>query len=372
MAVAAKIWNRTGVQNLYRHRSGIYYARTKVNGKPVWKTLETDVFSVAKLKKETELTKLRKMVTAQHSASLVKGTIGEARAIYLADLKNSTGIKVSTVHYREQTVKALFKTWPELQDLPFKKVKAADCKVWAKRFFDLYSPTRFNNTVDTLRQILQIGVKEGFLVENPAEEIQKARVLQKRLILPSKTQFELLVRTIESAGAWCSSACADLVRFLAFSGCRQMEAAFVKNEDIDFEKGCISIWGRGNDGTKNGEFRVIPMIPEMRNMLQRLVDSPHPVRNAKRKDSGYIMAVVECQKAIARACEKLRIPRITHHDLRHLFATICIESGVDIPTISRWLGHKDGGVLAMKTYGHLRDEHSTAQAKKVTFGSTQK
>jgi integrase len=37
--------------------------------------------------------------------------------------------------------------------------------------------------------------------------------------------------------------------------------------------------------------------------------------------------------------------------LRHLFATRCIETGVDIPTVSRWLGHKDGGGLAMKVYG---------------------
>jgi hypothetical protein len=41
---------------------------------------------------------------------------------------------------------------------------------------------------------------------------------------------------------------------------------------------------------------------------------------------------------------------------------------VDIPTVSRWLGHKDGGALAMKTYGHLRREHSVAQAQKVHFG----
>jgi hypothetical protein len=40
---------------------------------------------------------------------------------------------------------------------------------------------------------------------------------------------------------------------------------------------------------------------------------------------------------------------------------------VDIPTVSRWLGHKDGGALAMKTYGHLRREHSVAQAQRVTF-----
>jgi integrase len=46
----------------------------------------------------------------------------------------------------------------------------------------------------------------------------------------------------------------------------------------------------------------------------------------------------------------------------------CIESGVDISTISKWLGHKDGGALAMRVYGHLRQEHSFAQIKRVTFG----
>jgi integrase len=61
---------------------------------------------------------------------------------------------------------------------------------------------------------------------------------------------------------------------------------------------------------------------------------------------------------------------VTHHDLRHLFATRCIESGVDIPTVSRWLGHKDGGALAMKVYGHLRNQHSSSMAKLVNFAPT--
>ena len=47
--------------------------------------------------------------------------------------------------------------------------------------------------------------------------------------------------------------------------------------------------------------------------------------------------------------------------------TRCIESGVDIPTVSRWLGHKDGGALAMRVSGHLRNEHSQQMAQKVRF-----
>src|SRR5438046_7150291 len=51
------------------------------------------------------------------------------------------------------------------------------------------------------------------------------------------------------------------------------------------------------------------------------------------------------KNSMTNAAAKIGMKRITHHDLRHLFATICSESGVDIPTVSRWLGHKDGGAF---------------------------
>ena len=104
----------------------------------------------------------------------------------------------------------------------------------------------------------------------------------------------------------------------------------------------------------------MPMISNMERLLKRLkAAAPTPV--------GRIVQVGHCNEALARACNELGISRITHHDLRHLFATRCIEAGVDIPTVAKWLGHKDGGVLALKTYGHLRNEHSQAMAKKVKF-----
>ena len=37
----------------------------------------------------------------------------------------------------------------------------------------------------------------------------------------------------------------------------------------------------------------------------------------------------------------------------------------------KWLGHKDGGALAMKVYGHLRDQHSEEMAARVSFSTTQ-
>ena len=104
------------------------------------------------------------------------------------------------------------------------------------------------------------------------------------------------------------------------------------------------------------------MIPKMKALLLKL-KSECPEATA----SDPVMLVNECQQAMTRAAEKVGMSRITHHDLRHLFATRCIELGADIPTISRWLGHVDGGALAMKTYVHLRDDHSVTMAQKMIF-----
>ena len=68
-----------------------------------------------------------------------------------------------------------------------------------------------------------------------------------------------------------------------------------------------------------------------------------------------------------RACTRLGLPELRHHDLRHYFCTACIEAGVPIPTVAGWLGHADGGALLMKVYAHLRDTHSVEAAKLVTL-----
>ena len=160
---------------------------------------------------------------------------------------------------------------------------------------------------------------------------------------------------------------ADYVSFLAFTGLRTSEAAGIEWKHCNFGKGEILVEGPAENGTKNGSFRRVPMIPETKKLLERLageLEKPEPNRR--------VMNVREAQKSMDHAAAKVGMERITHHDLRHFFATICIESGVDVPTVSRWLGHKDGGALAMKVYGHLRNEHSIAAAARVDFSATVK
>ena len=357
-------WQKTPVANLVRHiQSGNYYARIRVRGKLIWKSLKTDRISVAKLRLGDFHKEERQRAAAHKAVARGKMTFGAALETYRERLKGDYSLKERSKTFREERIAALLKSWPDLEQTDVSKISKADCLAWAARFGKTASPSAFNNTVGTLKLILDIAVEAGARYDNPAVHVKRKKIRQKLLQLPSQEKFPELVVAIRKAdGAW-GKKCADLVEFLAYSGCRKGEAARVHGRDCDFEKGEITVLGDPVTGTKNWEIRRVPMIPDMRRLLERIQGE----RGEKEFLANPLMRVHECQGAINSACKSLGIARFTHHDLRHLFATRCIESGVDIPTVSRWLGHKDGGALAMKTYGHLRDQHSANMAQKVVF-----
>jgi integrase len=186
--------------------------------------------------------------------------------------------------------------------------------------------------------------------------------------VPTREQFQTLIATIRQSDGRKDSQQkakpgADLVELLAYSGCRVAEATSLRWSDLSFERNCVTITG-GEIGTKNHENRTVPMTDALRELLLRIRGDKHPERNE------FISPIKDAKRCLHTACRKLNFPQFTHHDFRHFFATTCIEAGVDIPTISKWLGHKDGGALAMKVYGHLRQEHSFAMIKRVNFNST--
>jgi integrase len=250
-----------------------------------------------------------------------------------------------------------------LEKTNVRDISKQNCLDWAAKYKG--SATAFNNTALVLRMVLDIAIESGVIYENSARHITRRAIKPKELQLPDNAKFVELVHAIQNAGGRFSRDYADLVRFLAYGGFRLGEAGNITWADCDFKKEEIIVRGDSEEGTKNSEIRRVPMIAEMRELLERL-------REVRGEDlpTARVMRVGECQKAMDAAVKKVGVSHLTHHDLRHLFATRCIESGVDIPTVSRWLGHKDGGGLAMKVYGHLRNQHSTSMAKLVSFEPT--
>ena len=55
---------------------------------------------------------------------------------------------------------------------------------------------------------------------------------------------------------------------------------------------------------------------------------------------GNIKGESTCNAALERMCERNSLPRISIHDLRHIFVTILIEQGMQLEEISKIMGHK--------------------------------
>ncbi|MDR3573983.1 MAG: site-specific integrase, partial [Anaerolineaceae bacterium] len=335
--------------------SGMFFARVKVNGTVKRASLETDVFTTAKDLLSAKIIELREPTAAL-------GTFADARLRYMEDINANHALAPKTKRYWNQRMDTLLKSWSGLDKLNLDDINEPMCRKWGTKFAEEFEPITFNNTLTLLRNVLKFaGIKHD---KNPTMNLKRLGVKLKQLTLPEPEHFEAIVKTVREAGARQSKDCADLIRFLAFSGCRISEAQQVLWQDVDFERGEIRVHNaKRSKTTSANNLRFVPIIPAMRELLERMQRDNEP------KPSDRVCVLGECEKSLTNACRKNSVPRITHHDLRHLFATRCIEAGVDIPTVSRWLGHVDGGALAMKVYGHLRRSHSQESAKLVTFGT---
>ena len=158
----------------------------------------------------------------------------------------------------------------------------------------------------------------------------------------------------------------DYLRFLAYSGGREQESLRVKWDDVDFDNGYVVI---GQDGqTKNNYSRIVDFNTALEDHLRdmcsrRRIDSPY-LFPSPRKDGAPFK---DLRHGLRIARSKAGLNKIGFHDLRALFITYSVMSGVDLKTISEWVGHRSGTQLVDKVYTKLVRGHKKHQAKKVSF-----
>lgn len=343
--------------NLYRlEPTGKYYALLKRGSKQFRRSLKTKDRKLA----ERRLTELRAQVGNLKISDDARLAFPEIARRWLA--ADQQGLKPASIKRRETCIKNLT---PFFQGIPIRNISAEACERWVTQRGVKMSASTFVHELDTMRRIFGYAVRLGLMLSNPAAGIKRRRIVQSPITVPTREQFPRLVAAMRAADGRPHIQAkakhgADLVELLAYSGCRLAEATSLRWGDVDFEKKVITVTG-GEAGTKNHEARVVPMAQALQTLLLRLFEEQKPHASEK------VAKINSAKNGLIAACRRLGYPSFTHHDFRHFFATTCIESRVDIPTISRWLGHKDGGALAMRVYGHLRQEHSLTAIQKVVF-----
>ena len=347
-------WWKRGEHLVQHTPTGTFYCRLKVKGKTIRATLGTDVYTVAKDRLPLKLAELRKPKTQI-------GTFGHFLEVFITKTNHDTNLSPEGKKYRLRCADRLTKSWPSLLAIQADKISESEVEKWWNKFSKSYNPQFVNHTLVYFRYIIK---KLAKLTIDPSVEITPVGVKPKKLVLPSMDIFQTIIKSVRSNGSPEAQDSADMVEFLAYSGCRISEARGILWQDIDWETAQIQVpCAKRRRSSREDDFRLLPIIPPMKTLLERMKDRRNPQPQAP------VMVLDGCRRSLNSGCKRVGFSALTHHSLRHFFASVCIESGVDIQTVSRWLGHSDGGALAMRVYGHLRREHSAAMAQRVTFGT---
>src|SRR6266480_7743925 len=339
--------------NLYRDSVGRYYLLVKRGGKQFRRSLKTMDGALAKRRLREFQNQAGRLTTDGTNSSIRFNELAER---WLAAKRPD--LKASSAGRRETALKALA---PYFNGRLVRAIGAKEVEAWKINRGPSISPRTWNIEVETLKQIFVYARDTlRIVLDSPVEGLKRKKEPKAGLIIPSQEQFRALVKELRS-GHRSTGEAADLVEFLAYSGCRVAEARSVRWRDINLKLGTVLITG-GQMGTKNHEARVIPLFAP----LARLVQS---MRSRKPFDSfdTLVFQISNAILQIVRACKRIGLPRFGHHTMRHFFCSNAIEAGCDFKVIAGWVGHKDGGVLVATAYGHLRGEHSAAMAKRMVF-----
>lgn len=229
---------------------------------------------------------------------------------------------------------------PTIQNKPLNECKASEMLKAIEK-----CPYSYMRQVvySILRAVFKRAYQYDLIEDNPAEKLDFVKHTRKKgraLTTDEQTRF---VNSLENEPT------RELWLFYLLSGCRCGEALTVLWQDIDEKRGRIFIRGTK---TENAQ-RYIPLFPQIAELFQN-----------KEKENErifpYTMRAVKC--AFDRIRKKCGI-QFRIHDLRHTFATRCLENGISTKTVAKWLGHKHTSTTE-EIYSHLLTEFEKQEVKK--------
>ena len=210
-----------------------------------------------------------------------------------------------------------------------------------------------------MHNCLNRAVKERLILRNPTEDC----------IVPKIEKQEMKILKPEDIGAYLREADRRGVMAMFYlelcTGLRKGELTALLWEDLNVEAKTIYV-SKQAVGVKGGGVKITR--PKTETSIRRIAIPQQAVdlltaEHEKHPDSPYLFtspvtgkmyhpdSIVNLHKKILKGAG---LEHIRLHDLRHTFATLALQNGVDIKTVSGMLGHYDAG-FTLRTYTHATD-----------------
>lgn len=144
------------------------------------------------------------------------------------------------------------------------------------------------------------------------------------------------------------------------TGLRRGELLGLKWSDVDLDAGVIRV--KRQVARVDGQIVEAPL--KTKNSYRTVAISQQAaevLKQQKAKTNGeYVfpspnggpISPDSVNNMLKRVLARAGIPRVRFHDLRHTFATVALQNGVDIKTVSGMLGHFSAG-FTLDTYAHV-------------------
>ena len=215
-----------------------------------------------------------------------------------------------------------------------------------------------------LQQCLDQAIRDGLITDNPARAFRYPK--------PKKVSTNVLTPTEVEDYLDAAQRLDYLPMFLLAltAGLRQGELIALKWSDLDAKERMLTISeSRAVERRELVEYeggtRIVSLNPEAVGLL-RLEHAKHPksplmfMHPATQRPYSPQM-VSRMHNEIIKAA---RLDHVRFADLRHIFATMALSSGVDAKTLSSMLGHFSAG-FTLDTYTHITNEMQRGAAEKI-------
>lgn len=274
--------------------------------------------------------------------------------------------------------------FPRLQNNSLKSYKPALAS--AKEYFGDFSITEIKSV--HIQQYLDQLLKKGYAAKTIKNRMLVISLIIKHALLNEYIQIDpcqrvSLPQNLPKAKREAASSNDEKIiskstdkdfGILAYlfltTGCRRGEAAALQPKDIDLTAKTISIsktveWIGNTPQIKNcpktdAGFREIPITDKLIKLLSPFMKQTYIFENSKGElldNSQFTRGWDKYVKETGISC--------TPHQLRHSYATMLFDAGIDVKTAQKWLGHADINTT-LGIYTHISEKRLEKTTNKIT------
>ncbi len=257
---------------------------------------------------------------------------------------------------------------PNIGKIPLEKLTTMDLQKFYRKLLTKGRVERIESkeqpkglsakTVRNINQVISsamdLAVAQKIILTNPTNACEMPKVEHLEMQTIPAEQLQAFLQEAKATGVY------EMYYIELATGLRRGELLGLKWIDIDWKNGIIKV--RRQVARVDGQIVEAPL--KTKNSYRAVTISHQAIevlkqQKAKTNDTyvfpspnGGPISPDSVNNMLKRVLERAGIPKVRFHDLRHTFATIALQNGVDIKTVSGMLGHFSAG-FTLDTYAHV-------------------